>query len=745
MVRDHRQTGPGALSEVRDAHQLRPDDVALGTRQAGPEEPTREAGRGDAEPLGDRATGARPRSEDHVEERHEPVRRRRRGPLGGVIGAGGEVRDDRSHGGAEEARRETVGGERPAQRRPSWRRSHIGDAADACVAEQERSREDLRRVPVVDQPDHGVDRHRADEGAQRWQIGARRQPRGDDHPLGAASRDRLMHAAEGCAVDRHEVPRMPGATGLDVLRVVKEVAPDTEVVIASGFAELDYAIECVRGGAFDFIQKPFDLAHLTAAVDRALEHRWLRGAAALLDASRAIFASQEPQRLPEVIVTVAMQIMGADDVSLMLPDGEGGLYIAYSHGLTPELTAAVHLALGERIAGRAAAAAEPFLIASDIGTDPRFRDIPSFGRVASSIVYPLLTAGRLVGVLNISRGAGSLPYHKPDLARASVLASQILLALENARLVRQMLMADRLASVGLLVAGAAHEISNPATSLVANQAYATEQVSALVQLGSLLDAADDPALRAAWTGYGGAAALGELRGTLDSLGHAAERIRDIAQDMRLLAHRDDGTKAVFDVNDAIRSALRIAGAELRRRTAVQTHLGEGLLVTGSPGRMSQVLINLLVNAAQAFDGSEESDHLVQITSARLGDRVTIEVADNGPGIRDEHLARVFETFFTTKEPGTGTGLGLAISRDIVRQHGGELAVRSRFGHGATFAISLPAAPGDAAAEVETPPGIAPTSRPPDVWLEGQRRRSRARGEQTRRRIRHGLRATSRCT
>ncbi|MHB8896876.1 MAG: sensor histidine kinase, partial [Candidatus Geothermincolia bacterium] len=426
-------------------------------------------------------------------------------------------------------------------------------------------------------------------------------------------------------------------------------------------------------------------------VSRALERRQLRAATALYQASRAILVAEDLQRLPSVIVDVAMKVMGADDVSLMLPGADNTLYIAESRGLTPEVQAEV-LAVGARVAGRVAASREPALIENGLATDPRFADVPSFRRVRSSIVYPLTARERLVGILNINRVTNPRPFRKQDLERASVLASQVLLALENRRLLQGLATSERLAAVGQLAAGVAHEINNPVTCVLSGHAFLREQFKELARLDGLFEeGADIQTLKRARERLGGKAFLEEVGQVLGEAEEGAIRIRDIVRDMRSLAKNDEEKLAVVDLNEPIRSALRVAGAEIRHRATVVTRLGLDVDVLGSAGRFSQVFVNLLVNAAQAIGERHGERNEIIVTSRREGDRVLAELSDTGPGIRPEHLVRLFEPFFTTKGATTGMGLGLSISRDIVRRYGGELRVESSPGQGAKFSIELPAA------------------------------------------------------
>ncbi len=391
--------------------------------------------------------------------------------------------------------------------------------------------------------------------------------------------------------------RLPGMSGVEVLREVKQRSSTTEVIMTTGFASLDSAVECLRAGAFDFVQKPVQLVDLLATVARAAERRRLRATTELYRASQAIFATTEPERLPQVIVEVAMSVMEADDVSLMLPATDGSLRVAYSSGLPPEVAASVRLTLGERVAGRIALDKKPALLSEALGSDPRFADVDTFGRVRSSIVYPVVAGERLVAVLNLNRLAAR-PFRREDLDRAAVLAAHVLLALENARLVRQMIDSERLASMGRVAAGVAHEINNPVSYVLGNLSFLRDRLGELRRMGSLLDGDADPAaLRQAWAAF--EPTLAELDRATSDATEGASRIGEIVRDVRALAGSDEWTRKVFDLSEAVQAALRVAGAVIRGRIQVTVRLESDLRVFASAGRLSQVFVNLLTNAAQA--------------------------------------------------------------------------------------------------------------------------------------------------
>jgi two-component system, NtrC family, sensor kinase len=233
-------------------------------------------------------------------------------------------------------------------------------------------------------------------------------------------------------------------------------------------------------------------------------------------------------------VEVARRAMEADDASLMLPDSEGHLYVAYSSSLLAEVRAAV--GGEERVAARIARQREPVLISKGLGGDPRFSDIEDYRRVSSSIVYPLLAGERLVGVLNLNRADPARPFRRADVDRAAILASQALLALENSRLLRQMVSSERLASIGQLATSVAHEINNPLSYVVSNYEFLQLRLKQMSGLGEAL-AAEPATSRPAqlWRELGGEAFLKDMVQANEDLAEGVGRIRNIVFDLRGLA------------------------------------------------------------------------------------------------------------------------------------------------------------------------------------------------------------------
>jgi PAS domain S-box-containing protein len=247
---------------------------------------------------------------------------------------------------------------------------------------------------------------------------------------------------------------------------------------------------------------------------------------------------------------------------------------------------------------------------------------------------------------------------------------------------------DRLANMGLLAAGVAHEINNPLASVLFNLETLTQELpglAAAVEPGCLSDLVERA--REALVG--------------------AQRINTISRAIGTFARVEGTERSRVDVNHAIQCATTMAFNDIRFRAKLVLELGELPSVWASEGKLSQVFLNLLINAAQAIgDGSLERNQ-IRIRTWTEGENVWAEVEDTGAGIPSEKLGRIFEPFFTTKPIGTGSGLGLSICRDIVTEFGGDIGVRSELGKGTRFLVRLPvrrgmSVPAPAAAALQLP-------------------------------------------
>ncbi|MDB4930039.1 MAG: sensor histidine kinase/response regulator, partial [Myxococcaceae bacterium] len=243
----------------------------------------------------------------------------------------------------------------------------------------------------------------------------------------------------------------------------------------------------------------------------------------------------------------------------------------------------------------------------------------------------------------------------------------------EARGQRRLVVAERMASVGTLAAGVAHEINNPLAYMIVNLDLMIDE---LVELG------------------GGATAgrFHEIEGMARDAREGAERVRRIVRGLKTFARPDAESVTVVDLHEVLETSIDIALEQTEGGARIVREFGSVPLVEADDVRLGQVFINLLVNAAQAMPAGDAGDHDIHVvTTTDAAGRAVAEVRDSGPGIPPEVLGRIFDPFFTTKPVGVGTGLGLSICHNIVTGMGGEITVASRPGEGTVFRVALPPA------------------------------------------------------
>ncbi|HWA56078.1 MAG TPA: ATP-binding protein [Gemmatimonadales bacterium] len=249
---------------------------------------------------------------------------------------------------------------------------------------------------------------------------------------------------------------------------------------------------------------------------------------------------------------------------------------------------------------------------------------------------------------------------------------------EQRALETQLIQSEKLAAVGQLVSGVAHELNNPLTSIAGLAEFLQERLA--------LPAADQEHLRV--------------------IHEQAERAGRIVRNLLTFARKGSGGTESLDLNDLVERTARLVAYELELRgvTLVEESAPAPLPVRGNRDELQQVLVNLVSNAGQALRGlPEQAAKRITLTTAREGESAVLRVRDTGPGVPDALVPRLFTPFFTTKEPGQGTGLGLSLSYRIAEAHGGSLSYRRPAGGGAEFTLSLPLARGEAPVAAPPPP------------------------------------------
>ena len=345
------------------------------------------------------------------------------------------------------------------------------------------------------------------------------------------------------------------------------------------------------------------------------------------------------------------------------------------------------------------------------------------------LAMPFRVKNRVVGVLTVS--SWDVPFTEGDLEVVAAVANHIAVALDRAESFQtieelsrgledkvrirtdelraanhqlaeayrdlqatqmQLIQREKMASVGQLVAGVAHELNNPIGFVSSNVTTLEEFVRRLRAMLEVyrtvpLPAADREQVEGQWASLKVDYALKYLDSMILGIKEGAERTRKIVRDLRVFARSDDDVWQPVDLHEEIESSLTLLNHLLKDRVTVRRKFGDLPSVECVRSQIDQVFLNLLANAAQAIAGQGE----ITIETRRDDGFATVTIADSGPGIAPDILGRIFDPFFTTKPVGEGTGLGLSISYEIVKKHRGDVTAASPPGGGAIFTVRLPVA------------------------------------------------------
>jgi two-component system NtrC family sensor kinase len=403
-------------------------------------------------------------------------------------------------------------------------------------------------------------------------------------------------------------------------------------------------------------------------------------------------------------------------LALTEPDGRSLRIVA---GLKlPLAVVGSRVAFGDRILGWVAAHAEPVLLNGDVSKDTRFRNLlarSSTGIPMVAMCLPLRVEGRVVGVMSLNREQGAAPFTPRDLEHAARIADLVAIVVENAALHEeerrriaelselnrkleqaqgQLLQSEKMASIGQLAAGVAHEINNPVGYIASNLNTLKGYVDSLIEMVDLYAVSEaslaaNPEIlkliRSAKERIDFDFVRGDVQNLVKESLQGVERVRKIVADLKEFSHVDRAEWQVADLHAGIDSTLNIVWNELKYKAEVVKDYGALPPVECIPSQLNQVFMNLLVNAAQAID----SRGTITIRTARQGEGVAVTIEDTGRGMSPEVQKRIFEPFFTTKPVGQGTGLGLSLSYGIVQRHHGRITVQSAPGKGSAFTVWLP--------------------------------------------------------
>ncbi len=425
-----------------------------------------------------------------------------------------------------------------------------------------------------------------------------------------------------------------------------------------------------------------------------------------------------PTAIYQQILSHVVTGLGAENGSLALADEDNRSLTIVAGIDLPAGVVGRSIAMGEGVFGWVAQEGSGLLLNGSIATDPRFKQREKRAETSlpnSAMCWPLVIEKRVIGAVSLNRSAGRPPFAEADLEHGTVLLNLVSLALENIQLQieqqrrveelkranrnleeahTQLLQSEKMASIGQLAAGVAHEINNPIGYVYSNLGSLERYLADLL---AVLDAYENA--EAALPESDALAEVGRLKSKLDLsflrkdlpalMGESKEgitRVRKIVHDLKDFSHVDDSDEwQCADLHRGLDSTLNIVWSELKYKAEVRKEYGRIPEVECLPSQINQVFMNLLVNAAHAIEGRG----VITIRTGREGDQVFVEIADTGKGIPAENIHRIFDPFFTTKPVGKGTGLGLALSYGIVQKHKGSIEVASEVGRGTVFRVRLP--------------------------------------------------------
>jgi signal transduction histidine kinase/DNA-binding response OmpR family regulator len=505
--------------------------------------------------------------------------------------------------------------------------------------------------------------------------------------------------------------QLPDLDGFEVCRRVrgKERTEDVPVVFLTAAAQqVDSRLRGLELGAADFIVQPIDNLELLARIGSVLRSKALADEVRRHNHELAGKVVERTRQLEEMASELRIErdalreTFDVFDEALLLLDASGVVQTENTAGRKLlEEPAAVRSGQDQAQGQEDAACAEMDALEGSLRVAA---DLAALARQA--------IAREQVCDSHLSHGGRQLEVRAYPAAghRALIYARDV--TAQRDQEVRR-LQSEKLASIGMLAAGVAHEINNPASFVLAN----------IEAVAGLLRSTDEALTEGAGANRTRVVKdlLFEAMTIVQESKEGMARIHRIVRDLHSFSRVDDSDSTVADVNSAVESALTMLRNELRYRTTVERELRAAQPVQANAARLGQVFLNLILNAAHALPEGNLNRNQLRVRSFDEDGTVVVEVEDNGPGIAPEIMPRIFESFFTTKPPGLGTGLGLPISREIVRSLGGELTAESpargpdrrpfdgESGPGALFRVRLPALEGPVV-EPARPSGGAPRRR-----------------------------------
>ena len=492
--------------------------------------------------------------------------------------------------------------------------------------------------------------------------------------------------------------RTPKMSGLEILEALQAEERDIPVILMAPHGCEETAIQAFRLGAKDYVIKPFKVREMLEAIDHALIEKRLiskgmkdvdqqlkqrvKELNILYSVGKSVTSLLELEKVLNRIVEAAVFVTGAEEGSLMLVDKDTReLYLRAARNLGEKFARGFRLKVEHSIAGHVVKTGKPILQSTQ---DEETLKVKTGYLVKSLVNVPLKAKDEVIGVLAVNNKISSSPFTDNDVYLLSALADYATIAIVNAQLYEetkrwsevlerkveertqelraaqeQLLQSEKLASIGQLAAGVAHEINNPMGVILG---FSQGILKTLPE--------DDP-----------------LKKPLTTIERESLRCKRIVQNLLDFARHSEPTPHLTNINELIDASCDLVQHQISLQNVKLVKGYDPALppIMADTNQLQQVFINIMLNSYQAMpDGGT-----LHITTRTVGSELQVIFTDTGTGIPPEKIQNIFDPFFTTKEVGEGTGLGLSVSYGIVKAHGGDIGVESQADKGTTFVIKLP--------------------------------------------------------
>jgi signal transduction histidine kinase/DNA-binding response OmpR family regulator len=484
---------------------------------------------------------------------------------------------------------------------------------------------------------------------------------------------------------------LPDMSGLEIIKTAKKLDSELPMILMTAYGSESIAVEAFRLGVRDYLIKPFTTEQVIQVIERTLTETRLRRETAELTRTlqqrvrqltilsavgKSVVSLMDIEELLARIVEAGVYVTEAEEGFLLLVDRDSGdLYLRAGKNLGSDQALGLRLKVDDSLAGQVVQTGKPVRRGGkSAGRDFKVKT----GYLVKSLLHvPLLLRGEVVGVLSVDNQISDLEFTDEHQYLLSTLADYAAVSIENATLYeelrekmrdlevsqQELVQSSKLAAIGTLAAGVAHEFNNLLAA-----------ISGHTELALISDEMD------------------EMKRSLQVVVDTVDRAKGITTNLLTFARRREPRMEKADVREAVESPLVLLERDLQKSgIEVVRKFSEVPPVVCDAGQISQVCLNMLTNARDAMI---ENGGTLTVEIGRDGDDVLIGFSDTGTGIADDILEKLFEPFVTSKGAlggGTiaGTGLGLSVAHGIVTSHGGTIDVDTESGKGSTFTVRLP--------------------------------------------------------